>query len=231
MNHKKKEQLINESYLQDTFWLYDFKVLYQNQNLTDFFPTDTMSYSEKLNSIFRLTFYIAIILVIIKRSYLYMYIAIIGAVLTIVLYKHYEYQMKLNDDNNIDSFSNRNSFKTSNKICSPPTKQNPFMNLLISDIKENPDHRACKSTSKIKKEIENNFNSNLYKDIDDVFSGRNSQRQFYTTPSTTLPNDQKNFAEWLYKVPSSCKSGDGNVCYNLQSPNKNLSNMLWKYTP
>ena len=230
MNQKTKDKLINENLLQDTFWLYDFKVLYQNQNLTDFFPTDSMSYSEKLNSIFRLTFYIAVILVIIKRSYLYMYIAIIGAIGTIILYKHYEHQNNL-DKSNIDNFSNRDSVNNSNKICTAPSRQNPFMNLLISDIKENPDHVACKSTPKVKKEIEKNFNFNLYKDVDDVFNRRNSQRQFYTTPSTTLPNDQKSFAEWLYKVPSNCKSGDGNVCYNLQSPNMNLPNQLWKYTP
>lgn len=230
MNHKKKEQLINENPLQDTFWLYDFKVLYQNQNLTDFFPTDNMSYSEKLNSIFRLTFYIAVILLIIKKSYLYLYIAIIGAVVTILLYKQYEYQNNP-DKINIDNFSNRDSSNRSNKACNPPTRQNPFMNLLISDIESDPDHIACKPTPKVKKEIEKNFNFNLYKDVDDVFNRRNSQRQFYTTPSTTLPNDQKSFAEWLYKVPSSCKSGDGNVCYTLQSPNMNLPNQLWKYTP
>ena len=45
MNQKSRDQLINETF-QDNFWLYDFRVLYQNQNLTDFFPTDNMSYSE-----------------------------------------------------------------------------------------------------------------------------------------------------------------------------------------
>ena len=57
----------------------------------------------------------------------------------------------------------------------------------------------------VKKAIEKNFNKNLYHDIEDVFSRNHSQRQFYTVPSTGVPNDQEEFAKWLYRKEPTCK--------------------------
>ena len=64
--------------------------------------------------------------------------------------------------------------------------------------------------------------------IRNIFSKNNSQRQFYTTPVTTIPNDQKSFANWLYKTPPTCKENNGNQCvannyYNLKQ-NSNFKN-------
>jgi hypothetical protein len=33
----------------------------------------------------------------------------------------------------------------------------------------------------------------------------NSQRNYFTMPWTTIPNDQEKFANWLYKNPDTCK--------------------------
>ena len=51
------------------------------------------------------------------------------------------------------------------------------------------------SFSQINDNINNKFNIGLYRDIN---SNENSQRQFYTTPITTIPNKQSQFANWLY---------------------------------
>ncbi len=40
------------------------------------------------------------------------------------------------------------------------------------------------------------------------------QRNFYSMPSTTVPNDQTGFANWCYKLPKTCKEGNGVQCYN-----------------
>lgn len=96
--------------------------------------------------------------------------------------------------------------------CSAPNRNNPFMNFMLSDYTDDPDKpQACtnindESNKKIIEDIDLNFNYNLYKDIDDLFDKKNSQRQFYTMPNTRNPNDQKSFAEWLYKVPETCKT-------------------------
>ena len=41
-----------------------------------------------------------------------------------------------------------------------------------------------------------------------TYSKFNSQRQFYTTPNTRIPNNQIEFAEWLYKAPETCKENN-----------------------
>ena len=57
----------------------------------------------------------------------------------------------------------------------------------------------------IKEDMKVNFNHELFRDVDELWERKNSQRQFYTTPNTTVPNNQKEFAEWLWKVPKTCK--------------------------
>ena len=49
------------------------------------------------------------------------------------------------------------------------------------------------------------FDDNLYRDVDDVFDRKNSQRQFFTIPDN-IPNDQEKFARWCYKFPETCKT-------------------------
>ena len=103
--------------------------------------------------------------------------------------------------------------------CKIPTKDNPFMNPLLTDKRTNK--KACKSYNnrEIQKQINNNFNNRLYKDVSEVFNKNNSQRSFYTVPSTTFPNDRDKFTKWLYKLPKTCKEGNGDQCVgNIQTP-------------
>ena len=51
---------------------------------------------------------------------------------------------------------------------------------------------------KIKNKMEKHFYKDLYRGVDEVFDNNYSYRQFYTTPNTTIPNDQEGFAKWLY---------------------------------
>ena len=52
-------------------------------------------------------------------------------------------------------------------------------------------------------------NTDLYRDLNDLFDTKNSQRTWYTTPSTAIPNDQEGFANWLYKTDQICKVNQG----------------------
>ena len=67
------------------------------------------------------------------------------------------------------------------------------------------------------KEMQNLYNSSIYRNIDDVYERENSQRLFYTLPIQTVPNDQTNFANWLYKTGPSCKENSQN-CNYYQDP-------------
>ena len=130
-------------------------------------------------------------------------------------------------------YQNENELENEEKECLQPTPDNPFMNVQYDDYIKNPNREAISKLNNYKnpnleKLIEEKFNYNLYKDVSDIFSKNNSQRQFYTTPVTTIQNDQKSFANWLYKTPPTCKENNGNQCvannyYNLKQ-NSNFKN-------
>lgn len=91
-------------------------------------------------------------------------------------------------------------------ICRKPTLNNPFMNPSILDYNTTEITQACNADDKdIQEQITVNFSQDLYRDVDDVWERKNSQRQFMTTPNTMIPNNQIDFAKWLYYVPSTCK--------------------------
>lgn len=95
-----------------------------------------------------------------------------------------------------------------------PTKNNPFMNTLIDELKYNPT-RPCAiniNNAESKTEFDDFFRVQWFSDPTDVFGKSQSQRQFYTMPSTSVPNDQGSFQDWLYKIPGkTCK--EGGKCY------------------
>ena len=94
---------------------------------------------------------------------------------------------------------------------------NPFGNVLVSDLKYSPDGLNTDVTSTESKiALDDLFRVQWYSDPTDVFGKSQSQRQFVTQPSRTVPNDQKSYQEWLYKIPGkTCKEGNAEAClYN-----------------
>jgi hypothetical protein len=95
----------------------------------------------------------------------------------------------------------------------PPTSRNPFMNVLLDEIKYNPTRGSAESVSNpvVKQTMDDYFRVQWFSDPTDVFGKNQSQRQFVTQPSTSVPNDQGSFANWLYKIPGkTCKEGGRN---------------------
>jgi hypothetical protein len=113
---------------------------------------------------------------------------------------------------------------------SAPTSKNPFMNVLVDQIKYNPTRAAALSVldPQVSVSLDQFFKTNFTSDPTDVFGRSQSQRQFYVTPSTTVPNDQESYQNWLYRIPGkTCKEG-GFSCYGGSDggalPWLNLSN-------
>ena len=109
------------------------------------------------------------------------------------------------------------------KSCSKPNINNPFMNALAYDTRtRDPACDAIKPENQL--QIEEEYNKYCIKDISDIFNHNSGRRQFYTMPSTTYPNNQGGFANWLYKTPPTCKEGNGAQCVaNYYTPlNKSL---------
>ena len=96
-----------------------------------------------------------------------------------------------------------------------PTSRNPFMNILINEMKYNPSRPEAESVSDpvVKQTVDDYFRVQWFSDPTDVFGKNQNQRQFVTQPSTTVPNDQGSFANWLYRIPGkTCKEGGREAC-------------------
>jgi hypothetical protein len=91
--------------------------------------------------------------------------------------------------------------------CYRPTADNPFMNNLLTDDPDRPE--ACRLATD---EADAKWRQGLYQDFDKIYSNHSSERQFYTTPNTTNPNKQKEFAQWLYGNPNQTCKEEGLRC-------------------
>ena len=93
---------------------------------------------------------------------------------------------------------------------------NPFNNVLINEIQYTPTRPAAPdiTTTNARIALDDFFRVQWYSDPTDVFGKSQSQRQFVTQPSTTIPNDQGSYQDWLYKIPGkTCKEGNAAACY------------------
>lgn len=174
-------------------WVFKPSVLFSSSKLREFIPTNDMSYVEKLNAMTRFIIYAAALIFLIKRD---PFVLLIPICAMMVIYFLVTWGLNLKE-------LNEQFFGETEKECTIPTINNPFMNVLPTD--ERMRDGACDDTVTTREKIEDAFEFNLYKDVDDVFGRENSQRQFHTMPSTTIPNKQIEFAKWLYDQPQRFK--------------------------
>lgn len=201
----------------DPFWSHDITVLFDSRRLVEFIPSGDMTNEEKLNALTRFLIYAGIILILYIREWWTLYIPLLGAGFTLFLYKTSKTvrsPMKPYEPEETHALQVDTTL-TQAPYCTPPSQNNPFMNVLMSEWTDNPNRPPACNYNGVKDDMENHFSYNLYRDIDDLFDKNNSQRQFYTNPITTIPNDQGSFARWLYEVPSTCKE-DGENCLRYE---------------
>jgi len=107
----------------------------------------------------------------------------------------------------------KNGFNQTGVPGNPP---NPFNNILINEYEYTPTRPAAPdiNTAEAKIALDDFFRVQFYSDPTDVFGKSQSQRQFITQPSTTIPNDQGSYQNWLYMIPGkTCKEGNPEACY------------------
>jgi hypothetical protein len=100
-------------------------------------------------------------------------------------------------------------------LVTKPTAANPFMNVLIDEIKYNPTRPEAEDVSKpdVADSLDAYFRVQWSSDPTDVFGRTQSQRQFVTQPATSIPNDQESYQNWLYRIPGkTCKEGGREAC-------------------
>ena len=112
-----------------------------------------------------------------------------------------------------EAFTNANYYELIKDDYNTPTNKNPVMNVLLTEIQDNPTRKSAAPTfnpivsedinTATKEFITNEFkdpniDEKLFKDLGDNFAFDQSMRTWYATPNTQIPNDQKKFAEFCY---------------------------------
>ena len=179
-------------------------ILFNVNDLIKFIPDFKMTFIEQMNASVRFALYFSIIMFVIKRDTKMFYIFIFVCIFTALLYVNFKHtnsqQKELFDKLNLGQ-------DKKNRTCFQPTLNNPFMNVSYGDYKDFPNRpSACIATkTDVKKKIDGFFDQGLYRDVDDIFHKNASDRQFYTNPSTNIPNNAVDLANWLYKTSPTCK--------------------------
>ena len=192
-------------------WYKDILGFLNYKHFSKFYPSKDLSTVEKINSIVRFSIYFSVIHYIILRE-----INIFSVVVVTMILTYIYYNTTLENYMQFEKLKNKGKHEAKEEVdieCETPDDNNPFMNVMMDDYKNNPNRKeACDVDDEQVKEIINKkFFKDTYRDIDDVFDRKSSFRNFYTNPVTTIPNDQKSFAESLYLVKDkTLKEANGN---------------------
>tara|TARA_Y100000768_G_scaffold387837_1_gene380540 strand:- start:3754 stop:4341 length:588 start_codon:yes stop_codon:yes gene_type:complete len=184
------------------FWGNDIHVLYENNNYLLFFPKCSNTLAENLNVLVRISIYFSMIYYVISLDINSFIPLLLVMGLTIIMYNY-----KKNE-----KYDNYNKEDVKVKKLRKSTPDNPMMNPVvhINDGK-------CADINDTN--IDKNLVGNLSYEDGELDNLNLLKRNFYTAPVNCIPNDQTEFAKWLYGKPN-CKSGHVEEC------NKNLDNLI-----
>ena len=223
--------------MQTTFWLNNPTILFNSSSIGQLWPEKSMTADVKLNAITRLVIILSILGYLITKNIRVLITGLATIIAIVVL--HYTQKQSGGDPLGRapakEGFKNLSRSNLNDMDFTRPNKENPIMNVLLPQIQDNPNRPAAAPAFNpvIEKEINkcvedgvvDNFDDKtgikdrLFKDLGDQFELDMSMRQWYATPSTTVPNDQKSFAEFCYGDMISCKEGNSLACTQSMPPN------------
>jgi hypothetical protein len=197
----------------EDIWFRNASGLFTRENFLLFFPTVDMTTESKLNSLMRLTLYFTILCLLITNDIRMIYMILFMMAFTAMAYLYEQKEKNVKRE-----MFEKNAWawkRRTNEVCQRPTANNPFMNVLVSDLAENPERPpACDvENDAVRSLMTHYYYDNLFRDVDDIYASRASDHTFYTMPGTTIPNDRDSFAKWLYSTGKTCKEGNGTQCY------------------
>jgi hypothetical protein len=197
------------------FWFNKFSILYDKKFLFDIIPKKEYDLNRKLNALLRFTIYYSVIVYLLDTKKKYVLTFILGmAIFTYLIQMKYKESFMNKVNNSLMNDSENMDINDLSSECRIPTKDNPFMNPLLTDFGTDKSKQACYSYNNkgVQRVVEENFEEDLYKDINDIFGKENSQRQFFSVPGNSVPNDRDTFMKWCYQTPPTCKEGNGLQC-------------------
>jgi hypothetical protein len=232
-NKNKKQKYI-------PFWGEDPNVLFTPKYLMEFFPTENMTYEQKLNSITRTVIILTIISIVIYGGIRHFIIGLITMASIFILHHYHQKEQNKVESKKVveevkESFENpaidyltQEGEEIPNDLFSEPEPSNPFGNVMMTDYDYNPNKKPAPAAfnQNVNDKILNNAKKmvseanpdqpdiadKLFKDLGDQYVFEQSLRPFHSNPSTTIPNDQQAFSEFCYGSMISCKEGNNFAC-------------------
>lgn len=189
----------------NTFWFESPEVLYQNKNYLKFFPKTNMTRIEQLNAMTRFGVYLFGLFFLTESMDTWYLFPLLLIILSVIFYRILLVDQSQNYGQPIDTRPN---------VCEP-TSENPFINPMEYnynynneiDLATRPCERPDMQHPAVKERIKDLFTENLYMNVDDAYEKEGSMRQFFSVPCANYPNNQSEYAKWLYNsVNDSCKS-------------------------
>ena len=212
------------------FWTNEPTILFNKEYMLDLWPNSNMNYEQKLNAITRLIILVSILGYILTMSTRIIFVGIITLVIIFVLFKMKKQKLtkEMLDEgftvqgNEVTGLFNKN-LTTTNPVTlesvlktefKEGTKRNPFSNVLLTEIMDEPDRKAAppsfnpdvdeEITKDVKRSVQfmnpeiKNTSKQLFGDLYEEFNLDQSNRVFFSTANTKVVNDQGAFAQFLY---------------------------------
>lgn len=208
--------------MSEVFWFNNPKILFDKNHIGELWPNKSLDYVSKLNAVTRLVIILALFGLVTGNYMKILMATAVTLVIIIIMHnskKSESIKKQLKDKIIKEGFSNYQPNIEINPKVTQPTKNNPLMNVLLTDIKYNPERPAAQPS--FEPEVETKINESagnvgpdpkLFTDLGDAISFEQSMQRFYTTANSRVANDQTAFAEFCYGNMPSCKSGDSVSC-------------------
>jgi hypothetical protein len=222
------------------FWSNDPTVLFNKDYIFELWPTTNMCYEQKLNAISRLIILITILGYILTMSSRILIVGTLTLVVILILFNMRKTKITkemMNEGFKVEGNEVTGMFDKSKQIVNPVTletvlktefkegtKKNPFSNVLLTQIMDDPDRKSAPPafnvdveediTKNVKRAVQminpsiNNTNKQLYSSLWDNFQLDQSNRIFYSTPNTRVTNDQTAYSNFLYGTMPSAKESN-----------------------
>jgi len=220
------------NYKMDTpLWINEPTILFHKEYILELWPFENLSYPQKINAITRMIVILAIIGLIVTNSYFIVVVALIALLVILFLSKSKEEDIEEEKKCNLESFENNTYVHPETKKVAlksdfeKGTSNNPFSNVLLTDINDNPDKKSAPPSfikevgEDIKKNIEqmvlenNPHMKDMQKNLWDEFEGDRANHTFYSTANTRVDNDQGSYADFLYGNMHSSKESNVNGAF------------------
>jgi hypothetical protein len=174
--------------------------VFKTSDLLKFWPTASQSADQRVSSTTRFILYAMCIVYLINRD---TRVFALGALALAILYYMWNTRMIKDGSGMRPTIGDARTASIFRPNVTMPTADNSMGNVLLSDYVDNPDRPAAPWYPSMRTQVQQTWSQ-----IHPFERQRDAERNFYTMPSSTIPNDQAGFAQAAYGKPFAAKCHD-----------------------